>query len=133
MPEEYISIKEFASTVGISLQAIYKRLSTDLQPFVQLVEGKKMLNIKAFDLFVFNRDSTKVENNSTPVEREIIDTMQKTITALTAQLEAKDMQIAELNERLREAMDLNRNNQILLGVEQQAAKRGWLKRLFNRT
>lgn len=46
MKEEYISISEFAKRAGISRQAVYKRLSTDLQPFVnQLTGGDSLLQL----------------------------------------------------------------------------------------
>jgi len=45
-------------------------------------------------------------------------TLQEALQVLSRQLETKDQQIADLNERLKEAQELNKNNQILLGSEQ---------------
>ena len=40
---EYLTIKEYAEIRGVSASAVYKRLSTSLQPYVETVEGKKVL------------------------------------------------------------------------------------------
>jgi len=108
---EYISIKEFASKVGLTSQAIYQRIDKDLKPFLKLVENKKTLNIKALELFGF-----KVVEQE--VDKDLLKTLQDTLKVLTSQIEIKDQQIANLNDRLKEAQELNRNNQILLGSEQ---------------
>jgi len=108
---EYISIKEFASKVGLTSQAIYQRIDKDLKPFLKLVENKKTLNVKALELFGFKA----VEQE---VDKDLLKTLQDTLKVLTSQIEIKDQQIENLNERLKEAQELNRNNQILLGSEQ---------------
>lgn len=109
---EYITIKEFAKRAGVSPQAIYQRIEKDLKPYFKEVDGKKTLDIKALDLFILKADDKHVDN-------ELIKTLQETLKLLSNQLEVKDKQIAELNERLSEANELNRNNQILIGREQQ--------------
>ena len=109
---EYLPIKEFAKRAGVSTQAIYQRLDKDLKSYCKEVEGKKTLSEKALDLFILKEPDK-------PVDNELIKTLQDTLKLLSNQLEVKDKQIAELNERLAEANELHRNNQILIGREQE--------------
>lgn len=104
---EYVTIKEFSEQVGVSVQAVYQRLNKDLKPFVKVVDGKKMLSIKAKDLYSIKKDKS-----------ELLNTLNATLNVLTEQLKEKDKQISELNKRLSEAMELNRNNQILISKQQ---------------
>ena len=39
MKEEYISISEFAKRAGVSVQAVYKRLDKDIQPWLKELNG----------------------------------------------------------------------------------------------
>lgn len=113
---DYLSIKEFATRAGVSSQAVYQRLSKDLQSYCKEIDGKKMLDIKALDLFT-NKEVDNEKNKQ--IDNELIKTLQDTLKVLSAQLETKDRQIAELNERLQEANELNKNNQILIGRQQE--------------
>ena len=51
MEKEYLSIKDFAQAVGISQQAVYKQLNNKLQPYLKVVDNKKMLEKSALKLF----------------------------------------------------------------------------------
>jgi len=152
--DEYISIKEFATRIGYTTQAVYQRIEKDLQPFTNVVKGKKCINIKAFELFgtkpVGNELPTvdnvlpSVTNELPTLNNELVSVLKESNEVLKGQnevlvkqMEEKDRQITELNahirdlnERLREAQELNRNNQVLLGVEQKQG--GFFKRLFKR-
>jgi len=112
---EYISVKEFATRVGVSPQAVYQRIDKDLKPFLKLIESKKMLNIKGIELFELKSVEQAIEQD---FNNNLLKSLQDILATLSAQLDAKDKQIADLNERLKEAQELNRNNQILLGSEQ---------------
>jgi len=119
---EYISIKEFATRAGVSTQAIYQRLDKDLQHFLKLIDKRKMLDIDGLRLFLDADGCKEVDKQLTSdlqaVDKRLVDVLQETLKTLSAQLEAKDKQIANLNERLKEAQELNKNNQILLSSEQ---------------
>lgn len=115
MEDNYISIKEFAGLAGVSPQAVYQRLDKDLKEYVQILEGKKAIDIKALELFTVQSVDQTVENELTIILRE-------TLKVLSCQLTEKDKQIAELNERLKESNELNRNNQILIGRQQSQHK-----------
>ena len=148
MSDEYISIKEFASLAGVSTQAIYQRLGKDLQTFTKLAGKKKMLNIKALELFKDKADVQTVDklltSNYQELDKQLVSSLQDALNALSVQLEMKDKQISELNERLKEAQQLNLNNQIVLGSEQsrtnqallgtqpEEKKAGLLSRIFRK-
>lgn len=118
MKEDLLTIKEFAEAAGITQQAVYQRLNKSLQSYVVVLSGKKHLRKEALSLFEKVEqptDSSKVEQDSFKVEQGLIDTLQTTITLLQDQLKTKDDQIAELNARLKEALELNKG-QVLLSV-----------------
>lgn len=93
--EEYISIAEYARLKGISKQAVYQQLNKRLKPFVETVDGKKVLSIKALeDITVKPIESTSLE-------------------ALVKQLEAKDKQIEALTNTIASLTDSLRAEQAL--------------------
>lgn len=108
---EYLTIKAFANLAGVSSQAIYQRLDKDLKKYLKVIEGKKMLSSEALTEFGINKIDKGVDN-------EFARSLQDTLIVLTEQLKVKDQQIADLNERLEQALKLNENNQVLL-LEQQ--------------
>lgn len=115
MEENYLSIKEFAGLAGVSTQAVYQRLDKDLKEYVEIIDGKKAIDIKALDLF-------SVQPVEQPIDNELTTILRETLKVLSGQLTEKDRQIAELNERLKESNELNRNNQILIGRQQDHPK-----------
>ena len=108
---EYLTIKAFADLAGVSSQAIYQRLNKDLKKYLKVIEGKKMLSSEALTEFGINKVDKKVEKE---IDNEFARSLQDTLIVLTEQLKVKDQQIADLNERLNQALKLNENNQVLL-------------------
>ena len=45
--DELLTVQEFAEKAGVSVQAVYKRLNNSLNPYIQLIEGRKMLKSSA--------------------------------------------------------------------------------------
>ena len=134
MQGERLTIKEFAARAGVSTQAIYQRLAKGLQRYLHEFEGKKYLDEEALSFFEAEKALAKDDANEAS---GLVSALQESLRVLAVQLEVKDgqlkvkdEQIAALNERLREAQELNRNSQILLGVEQKQG--GFFKRLFKR-
>lgn len=131
MEEEYISISEFAKRAGVSPQAIYKRLSTDLSTELKVVDNRKMLKASALEKFGLNLVDNQFNNQVETVEptkeekNETIMMLQKTISLLETQTETlqqqlslKDKQIEELNERLKESHVLIDQQQKLQAVSE---------------
>ena len=71
----YITIKELAEYRGVSVQSIYKLLSTSLNQYSTLVENKKMIDISVFkDYYQVDLPSdilNQVENKFNKVENDI--------------------------------------------------------------
>lgn len=142
MKDEYISIKEFAERAGVSVQSIYKRLNglnNPLNQYVKLVDNQKMLNISALKEIYDIEVEQPIQPNHSTLEA-VNDTLYDT---LLKQLEVKDNQIQELNERLKEAQKaLSQEQQLHLLSKQhifelEAAKeevkpKSWWQRLFRK-
>lgn len=152
--DHYLSIKDFAQAAGVSVQSIYKRLNqveNPLNQYLNLIDGKKMLDIKALkDLY-----GVEVEQ---PVEQPLNQSCQPNSTGDTAikalnqqlgvlqdQLKSKDLQIEELNQRLKESMQLLDQQQKLTAIaeqkvlmleqksedpEESVSKKSWWRRIF---
>jgi len=124
---EYISIAEFASRVGITRQAVYKRVDRGLQQFIIVDnDGRRRISTDALELFNQEVDS-KVDINMSTVDSEVdnkgyngsqqaLETLQAQLEIKDKQLFIKDEQISTLHSLLREQQELNKNNQILLGA-----------------
>lgn len=93
---EYITISEFAELAGVTPQAIYKRIKTDLAPFVIVENGVKLINPEALSLY---KDKQPAPNPSKE------DFYKAEIARLTAELEDKQRIINELNNRFAQQSD----------------------------
>lgn len=111
---EYLSIQDFASLVNKTQQGIYKRLKNPqdkLNNYVKLDdEGKKTINAAAAkELYGIEveENSSKPEENSGAAagdnqNNEIIKLLKEQIADQKKELDIKNQQIGELNDRLRE-------------------------------
>jgi len=141
MNNEYLTIKEYAELKGVSVQAVYKRLKGNLQPFVEVVEGRKVLKREALEenFSTFKPlNSLNVENeglkglkkdsspctdkdgasSSTQAEIERINRRnEEIIDDLRAQLKDKDAQLKEMSDKIISLFETNQrlleNNQSL--------------------
>ena len=138
---DYISIAEYAHRRGVSVSAVYKRLGGTLAKYVKIIDGKKCISLEALVEEGYTPPVEKVEeglkntDTTPPAVLVALDVLEK-------QLAEKDLQIRRLQEEaeelrksnaekdvfiqeqagkmlllLEQAQELNRNNQILLGVE----------------
>lgn len=128
MNNEYLTVQAFAEAVGISNQAVYQQLNKKLKPYYKLIDNKKMIDTRAIqEVYSKQVDTIKqatVEANNQQLINELkehIQDLQEQLAVAKADKEVKDKQIAELNERLKEANALNKNNQILIGIQQDPA------------
>lgn len=102
---EYITIAEFAELAGVTPQAVYKRLKTDLEPYVKVENGVKLLNQEALSLF---KDKQPVKQ---PAQEAFL---LAEVERLNAELEVKQQTINELNNKFAE-----QNDKLLKMMEQQ--------------
>lgn len=129
---DLLTVAEVAERCGKSKQAIYSRMSTTLQPFVQVLNGKKYLHISVLEVL----DSRPLFKDSTKVEQPLIDVLKEQLDLLQRQLEVKDKQIEELNKRLEQSLNRNYESNVLIAQTRAleasgASKRTpWYKRLF---
>ena len=147
MEKKYLSIQEYADLLSVSYNAVYKRLNKNLQPYVEVVKGHKMLKIEVLEDETltpkFNElkkeNSTNQENftPSTSVDideivrinkrnEEKIDELLKQLKEKDEQLQKQSDQIVNLSNKITELFENNQklqlNYQLLLtadGKEQQ--------------
>ena len=148
--DRYISIADFAKEAGVSKQAVYSRTkSRDLNKFIKLENGKKLINTKALELF--NKSSSQssfnqVEQGLESTEREYIESLKKQIEELqrdkqelyrlldqqqqlTAQANATIKQLQALQAPKEEASIIQQEQQ---QEKQEQKKQGFFARLFSR-
>lgn len=136
-PNDYITIAEYAQRRGVSVSSVYKRLGGTLKKHYKVIDGKKYISVEALVEEGITPPVEKVENKDTTPPAVLV-----ALEVLEKQLAEKDLQIARLQEEaqelrrsnaekdvfiqeqagrmvllLEQAQELNRNNQVLLGVE----------------
>ena len=111
------TIKQIADELGVSKQAVEKRISreplyTSIQPFVYRQNGIKYIEVggenlvkSAFTkLSVDKPENLSIDKNDTlsiPVYTPMIEVLQSTIDTLQVQLDTKDKQLVAKDELLR--------------------------------
>lgn len=124
------TVREVAKELNISRQAVYSKLTSD---FTAKFTTKKKINnrytlvisregieqLKSEVVKVDNQVDSKVDNE---LDSDLTTLLTKNIEVLQEQLKVKDNQISELNQRLKEQQELNKNNQILLHRQQEQPK-----------
>lgn len=144
-----LTIQEFARQAGVTSQAVYKRLKTDLKEFATIDNGRKCIDDAALQLFqkpetaagvdneaqqeaakVDNElNQLKTENERLKVENQLqtvqIEGLKQQVTQQREQIEDLRQQAARLDERLREAHILANNTQQLLLTD---GRRRWWDR-----
>lgn len=151
MNKNYLTVAEFAERAGISKQRVYQLLNKRLKQFVQVVDGKKMLDIKALEEFSVKGDCSNIQEDCSRVKQEentALDLLKTTIDMLQKQLEEKDKTIHELTEALKTEQIQTSQAQALHGGSMQQmlledmnnrkeasenAPRGFFKRIFRKS
>ena len=137
--DRYISIADFAKEAGVSKQAVYSRLkSQDLNKFIKLENGKKLINTKALELF--NKSSSQssfnqVEQGLESTEREYIESLKKQIEEL--QRDKQELyrlldQQQQLTAQANATKQLQAPKEEASIIQQEQKKQGFFARLFSR-
>lgn len=143
------TVKQVAEELGISRQAVYSKLTVEFKEnftSIKNVNGRETLVINSEGIEILKREIVKYGNQldgkiDSELDNQLITLLQKNIEILQEQLKIKDTQIMELNERLKEAQELNKNNQVLLHRQQDypnmiqsgsEKKEFWIKNLLKR-
>jgi len=102
MQPTYLTVKEFAELSGTSTQNIYKRMKTDLKPYIKLDGNKKTIDTAALKFF-----QTFEPQPLQPVEinqnAEIIEFLKMQLTARDNQIDRLLDHIRDQDERLKES------------------------------
>ena len=138
--DRYISIADFAKEAGVSKQAVYSRLkSQDLNKFIKLENGKKLINTKALEFF--NKSSSQasfhqVEQGLESTEREYIESLKKQIEELQRDkqelyrlLDQQQQLTAQANATIKQLQAPKEEASI---IQQERKKPGFFARLFSR-
>lgn len=117
--EQYITVSEFSKRANVTRQYVYQQLDKKLKEFVKVVDNKKMLNIKALELFNQGEDCKVVEQQFSQQLNNQVDILNKQIESLLDQLKAKDEQIKDLSTMVKQEQALHlATQQKLLLLEQ---------------
>jgi hypothetical protein len=156
---ELLTIAEFAEKVGLTKQAIYKRLETDLAPFLVVENGTKKLKAEALELYKSTLDTKQTNREQELLER--IKELESLVASLTQdkidllQKSAEDKEkLWDFAERLAKIQEnsqilLAQNNQVVSSltqpnstrieeptevetVELNSNKQSWFSRMFKR-
>lgn len=115
--EDYLSIAEFAKRAGVTRQAVYKKLSTELTEYVKEVDGRKVINIKALELYGIEPVDTDLSTTFTDLAAHLqkqhdtlshlVDILEAELAAKDQQLATKDLQIAEKDRQINQEQELH--------------------------
>ncbi len=149
MAGEYLTIKEFAAAAGVSEQAVYKRINKSLKPYCSVIDGKKKISKDGLILYqkptiqpttqptynnqvetveinapqqdLNNQESTTIPATGLTTEQEQIKSLNRMIEIVQKELEVKNKQIDDLNNRLAEALKTVEAQNILISQQQHLA------------
>lgn len=131
MGDRYLSIKDFANAAGVSVQSVYKRLNqvdNSLNQYLNQIDGKKMLNIQALQDIYGIKVEQPVEqplnqniqpDSTSKLDNDIYKVLLQQLDILQEQLQVKDQQISDLNNRLQDSLNLLDQQQKLTAVAEQ--------------
>ena len=139
--DRYISIADFAKQAGVSKQAVYSRLkSQDLNKFIKLENGKKLINTKALEFFnKSSSQSSQVEQGLESTEREYIESLKKQIEELQRDkqelyrlLDQQQQLTAQANATIKLLQSPKEEASVIQQEKQEQKKQGFFARLFSR-
>ena len=139
MKNKYISVSEFAKAAGVSKQAVYSRMkSQDLNKFIKLDNGKKLITTKALEFF--NKSSfNQVEQDLESTEREYIESLKKQIEELQRDkqelyrlLDQQQQLTAQANATIKLLQAPKEEAAFIQQEKQEQKKQGFFARLFSR-
>ena len=141
--DKYISIADFAKQAGVTKQAVYSRQkSQDLNKFIKLENGKKLINTKALELFnksSSQSSSNQVEQGLESTEREYIEALKKQIEELQRDkqelyrlLDQQQQLTAQANATIKLLQAPKEEASVIQQEKQERKKPGFFARLFSR-
>ena len=116
--DKYVSIKEFSRLANVSVQSIYKRLSSPdnrLNDYFKQVEGQKMLDIQALK-DIYNMEVKQPEFNNVEIVgilKQQLEVKDKQLETMAEQLQAKDKQLSDVVNQLTDTIQALKQSQVL--------------------
>ena len=128
-----LTVSEFAELTGTSKQAVYQKLKTSLKEFVIEENGQKYIDEKALEmpsfkglvkpLTTFNKGIESELKRELSEKTDLINFLQRQIEELQTANREKDEHIRRQSDKLtlllEQSQELQRNNQLLLGMANQ--------------
>lgn len=100
MQSEFVTVKRFAELAGVSTQAVYKKINSDLQGFVRIDGSMKTVDTAA--LRYFGQQEVQVVSNQDPeITREMFDLLNLQLQVVNQKVFIRDEQINRLLEQLK--------------------------------
>lgn len=93
--KELLTVKEVAEILGVSVQAIYNRLETDLKPYLKIVNGKKRLNKTVLQYITPKQNSSDFKED-VKIFKEVLNILEKQNEQLSKELEIKMSRLKNL-------------------------------------
>lgn len=119
---EFVTVKRFAELAGVSTQAVYKRINSDLQQFVRIDGTTKTVDTKALRYFG-PQDIQEIVNQEQAITRDMFDFLKQQLEVVNKKVFIQDEQIALLLEQLKLQTEisakLQEEKQILTGELQE--------------
>ena len=94
---DYITVRQFAESVGVSVQRIYQRIDSDLKPYLKTIKGQKMLSVEGLQLFNKSFLSSECSSLDKPDDKtlNLLSSELESIQALNIELSAKNSELSE--------------------------------------
>lgn len=130
MNEDFKSISQIASEIGVTRQAVYQKLkqsdlANSVKPFTVKQHNLTLYDLQAQELikraFESSVNGVNIDSKRQSTNGKLIDTLQASIEALTKQLEVKDNQIETLTETVKTLTANLAAAQALHGMDKQQA------------
>ena len=115
---EYLTIAQFAEKAGVSVQAVYKRLKTDLAPYAKEENNVKLVAAEALEFYTSNHQTKREKELLERIAQleELNEKLNSDVTALNVEKVSLLERLAENNEKL---LEIVANHQLLLNQQQQ--------------
>lgn len=84
---DLLTIKEFAELAGVTRQTVYKQLNNRLNPYCQLVDNKKMLELRALEEVCQPKDDNSVNRVVNLDDSDEVIFLRKQVEHLQLELE----------------------------------------------
>ena len=128
--DELLTVQEFAEKAGVSVQAVYKRLNNSLNPYIQLIEGRKMLELRALEeVYGVSVDKPCQPKDDNSVNRVVnlddsdeVIFLRKQVEHLQLELEKEREHNREKDRQLLDALSKLADSQAALAAGQAAEK-----------